>query len=204
MSRAGTPSGRATVASRTTFEALPVDSGEESEEEQEEQVVGQPTPPPERSVCRLMCTIGIHTASTVNLRNLQSPLSRKLQKLHAPRRGSNKKKERLGHRRKNYYLQSRRFSLQLLMSRSRYCKSRTQSSQLLLSRMSSPKKFPAKHHWNPKWNRLRPKEPATSINSVISSRVRNHHILHQWRHQVVTRQIPWMTRTSVQIRMRIP
>jgi phosphatidate cytidylyltransferase len=44
MSRAGPLSGRATVASKTTFEALAVDSGEESEEEQ---VIAQPTPPPE-------------------------------------------------------------------------------------------------------------------------------------------------------------
>lgn len=48
MSRIGTPSGQATVASRTTFEALTVDSGEDSEEEQ---VAAQQTPPPERSVC---------------------------------------------------------------------------------------------------------------------------------------------------------
>lgn len=57
MSRATTPSGRATVASKTTFEALPVDSGEESENEQ---VTTQPTPPPERSVFMLMCATGIH------------------------------------------------------------------------------------------------------------------------------------------------
>jgi phosphatidate cytidylyltransferase len=57
MSRATTPSGRATVASRTTFEALAVDSGEESEEEQ---VAAQPTPPPERSVCKLMYANGTH------------------------------------------------------------------------------------------------------------------------------------------------
>jgi phosphatidate cytidylyltransferase len=54
MSRIGTPSGQATVASRTTFEALTVDSGEDSEEEQ---VAAQPTPPPERSVCKLLCAV---------------------------------------------------------------------------------------------------------------------------------------------------
>ena len=37
MNRAGTPSGRATVASKTTFEALTVDSGEESPDEEVEQ-----------------------------------------------------------------------------------------------------------------------------------------------------------------------
>lgn len=46
MSRAGTPSGRATVASKTTFEALAVDSGEESADEE----VEQPTTP-DRSEC---------------------------------------------------------------------------------------------------------------------------------------------------------
>ena len=39
MNRAGTPSGRATVASKTTFEALTVDSGEESPDEEVEQPI---------------------------------------------------------------------------------------------------------------------------------------------------------------------
>jgi phosphatidate cytidylyltransferase len=57
MSTATPHSGRSTVASRTTFEALPVDSGEDSEEDQ---VAAQPTPPPERSVYWVSCADGIH------------------------------------------------------------------------------------------------------------------------------------------------
>ena len=72
MNRTGPPGGRATVASKTTFEALTVDSGEESADEEVEQPVIS-----DRSACcdpLILCREFSFILLAMNHPNLQSLL----------------------------------------------------------------------------------------------------------------------------------